>query len=412
MSRLNKSVLQTISKHQMLSPGDRVLCCVSGGADSVAMLHVLLELAEALEVSLFAIHVNHGLRGEESERDEAFVRMLCETLGVTLAVRRLQLSKEHSIEETARKMRYQAFYEVAEAFSCNRIATAHTEDDNAETVLLHLARGSGLHGLTGIPAVRKEIIRPLLDSSRSSVLSYLQENKIDYCEDSSNTSVAFARNRIRHRVLPELLKINTAAISSIAKTAMLLKRDEDYLLEEAQRWMSYAVELHDTWRYPCSVLLQQHDAIRSRVILQLMRNALNHPSYSVESAKFQKVIGLLSSDSPSAELQFTSGLLVRRVYDHLEFSKEIVFPTEACFLHEGESCRFGRFIVKWHRENETKIHKNFMLYELDSAIIGDCIQVRSRRTGDQLKLQDRHTKSVKRWMIMRAITATRKDGIS
>ena len=194
MSEVRNAVLKAVSENQMLAQGDRVLCCVSGGADSVAMLHILSRLADTLGISVCAVHVNHGLRGEESDTDEAFVCEFCETLGIELHVQRLSLTLEHSIEETARELRYQAFFDTADLLSCNRIATAHTENDNAETVLLHLARGSGLHGLTGIPAVRGRIIRPLILTSRAEVLEYLRENSLSYREDSSNASVEFSRN--------------------------------------------------------------------------------------------------------------------------------------------------------------------------------------------------------------------------
>ena len=399
MSTLLQTVLQTVSRYGMLCQGDSVLCCVSGGADSAAMLHLLAEVQDQLGISVNAIHVNHGLRGEESDRDEAAVRKLCEELGVALEVSYLQLSHKRSIEETARELRYQAFFEAAVKFSCNRIATAHTENDNAETVLLHLTRGSGLHGLTGIPAVRGNIIRPLLGASREAVLQYLFENGISYCEDSSNACVEFSRNRIRHRVVSELSEINPAAVKAIANTASLLSQDEDFIRNEVARSLSFASENDCAWRYPCERLTKLHPAISSRVMLELSRNAVGDGAFCLESARIADITALLHSRSPSAEVHLSNGLVVRRVYDELEFTKRFEVQTEEFQLHEGERCRIGRFVVHWMSENDSKVHKNFMLYELDSAIIADCITVRSRKTGDRIKRIGRPCKTLKRLMI-------------
>ena len=230
---MNHKVRALLKRQNMLSKGDRVFVALSGGADSVALLHVLLELRGELGVSVRALHLNHKLRGEESERDERYVRALCEELGVPLRVGSAQVAraaKERglSVEECARKARY-AFFSRCAGGERDKVATAHTASDNAETVLLNLARGTSLRGLCGIPPVRAGIIRPLLDCTRREVEQYCAVRRLRYVTDSSNLSDDYTRNRLRHQVMPVLREINPRLEDSVARMARLLRADADWL---------------------------------------------------------------------------------------------------------------------------------------------------------------------------------------
>ena len=187
----------------LFSAGDRVVCALSGGADSMAMLWCLHSLQAGLGITVSAAHFNHRLRGAEADRDEAFVRAFCAGRGIALTVGSAdvaQYAKDHgqSLEEAARECRY-AFLR---ALPCDKLATAHTADDNAETVLLHLLRGSGLRGLCGIPPRRGSIVRPLLSVTREQVTAFLRAENIAWVEDSTNAEEFCTRNRLRRRVLP------------------------------------------------------------------------------------------------------------------------------------------------------------------------------------------------------------------
>ncbi|HIS67540.1 MAG TPA: tRNA lysidine(34) synthetase TilS, partial [Candidatus Scatomorpha merdipullorum] len=189
--------------------GLRVLCAVSGGADSVYLLHKCCELRAAKGLSVCAAHYNHCLRGEESERDERFVRALCEELGVELKAGRGDVAayareNKLGIEEAARKLRYEFLERAADELGCEMILTAHNADDNAETMLMALARGAGPRGLAGIPPVRGRVARPMLDVTRAEIERYLAENGFEYVEDSTNASTDYTRNRIRKLVMPVL----------------------------------------------------------------------------------------------------------------------------------------------------------------------------------------------------------------
>ncbi|MBQ2158378.1 MAG: tRNA lysidine(34) synthetase TilS, partial [Oscillospiraceae bacterium] len=191
MTVFSSGVLSAIREFDMIQPGDRVLVCLSGGADSVCLLSVLSELSDELDLELFAAHYNHRLRGDESDGDEEFCAALCRGLGVPLFVGsgdvRLEAERRsQGIEECARDMRYEFFYETAASLGGAKIATAHNAEDNLETVLMRIARGTGLKGLCGIPPVRGEIIRPLLYVKRAEIETYLRVNGIPHREDSSN----------------------------------------------------------------------------------------------------------------------------------------------------------------------------------------------------------------------------------
>ena len=215
-----ETVKQTIEDYHMLSPGEPVLAALSGGADSVALLRALL----ALGYSVRAFHLNHCLRGAESDRDETFCRALCERLGVPLTVERIDVRAQtagEGIEAAARRIRYERLVAAAQGA---KIATAHTADDNLETMLFHLARGTGPKGLAGIPPVRGDIIRPLIGAERAQVEAYLAELGQDFVTDSTNLSGDYTRNRIRHEVVPVLRQLNPSVCGAAARLGGLLRQ--------------------------------------------------------------------------------------------------------------------------------------------------------------------------------------------
>lgn len=228
-------IRETVSRYGMISKGETVCVGLSGGADSVSLLFALKKLGGELGFKVRAVHINHGLRGEESERDMRFCERICGELGIDIEVRRLNLAaekeKHESLEERARKARYKAF---AEAAGEDRLATAHNLNDNAETVLLNLMRGTGLKGLCGIPPKRGNIIRPLIRCSRAEVEEYCRANGLSYVTDSTNLSDDYTRNKVRHGIIPEMLKITPALPDVISRMAELLREDSDYLEELAE----------------------------------------------------------------------------------------------------------------------------------------------------------------------------------
>jgi tRNA(Ile)-lysidine synthase len=235
-------VLQTVREYHLLDPGDRVVVALSGGADSVALLWLLkaLESTGDLEAKIAGIvHVNHQLRDEESARDEEFCRALAQRTGVRIEAfavdaRSASVTTKKSIEAAARELRYGCFDEAAKRMGANRVATAHTLDDQAETVLLRLMRGAGLRGISGIRVRRGLFIRPLLGCRRADLRRYLAARGESFCEDSSNLNLAVPRNQVRHALLPVIDQIAPSAVRALARFAEIAAADEQYLMRAAE----------------------------------------------------------------------------------------------------------------------------------------------------------------------------------
>ena len=239
--RFRQKVRSFMKKKHMTDRGDGVLAAVSGGADSVCLLLLLHEMAAELGIKVFAFHMNHGIRGAEADRDERFVMELCERLNIPLTVAHEKVEEyaaEHGLsgEEAGRILRYQHLGETAEKYQCAKIAVAHHEDDDAETVLLNLFRGSGLAGLSGIRPVRENIIRPLLCVSRKEIEEYLKEQELSWCEDSTNKENDYTRNKIRNELLPWVTEnINSRAAEHILAVSEFAAQADAYFEMEAER---------------------------------------------------------------------------------------------------------------------------------------------------------------------------------
>ena len=227
-----------IRQYDMVAPGDHIICAVSGGADSVALLFGLYLVKEKLDIRLSAAHFNHHLRGEESDADARFVREFCHRFDIPLYEGEGQVTPgKKGLEAAAREARY-AFLKTMPG----KIATAHTADDNAETMLLHLVRGTGLKGLGGITPVGENLIRPMLLVTRQEVENFLEEYCLKHIEDSSNSSDQFLRNRLRHYVMPLLKAENPRLALSLSETALRLRQDDAFLEAEARRQETMEVD--------------------------------------------------------------------------------------------------------------------------------------------------------------------------
>ena len=218
-------------------PGGLILCAVSGGRDSVCLLDCLWRLGQQRDFRVAAAHLNHGMR-PTAQRDEELVRTLCAARNIPLHTERVEVyalaaAWHLTVEETGRRARYDFLRRTAERTGADFIATAHHREDQAETVLLQLLRGTGMQGLTGIPPVRDTVIRPLLDTPRAAIDEYIAENALPYVTDETNLDTHYARNRLRIDIMPRLLAINPAAAEHIARTADILRRENDYLDGEA-----------------------------------------------------------------------------------------------------------------------------------------------------------------------------------
>ena len=359
-------------EYNLISRGDTIVCAVSGGADSMALLWALYLLKEEWDLDLSAAHFNHHLRGVESDRDEAFVRDFCAGYGIPLHVGSGQVVPgEKGLEAAARDARY-AFLQTLPG----KIATAHTADDNAETVLLHLIRGTGLKGLGGITPIRGNLIRPMLSITRADVEAFLEEYAVDHIHDSSNSTDEFLRNRLRHRVMPLLKAENPKLAQNLSAMALRLREDEA-ALSDLSRPEQPEVEK----------LRAMAPALRTRALEDfLKKSGVREP----EAVHIRLLESLVFSDNPSARANFPGSITIGRRYGLLEVVSEAEM-TEVSF-----TCTPATEIVN--------------TADCFTVVTQGTVYLRSRQTGDAIRLPG-GTRSLKKLFIDRKIPASRRDQI-
>ena len=384
---MQNKLLSMIRQYDMLSPGDSVICAVSGGADSVALLFALYLLKDRLGIRLEAAHFNHRLRGQESDEDEAFVRGLCSQYDIPLHVGTGEVKAgKKGLEAAARDARYGFLLSLD-----GKIATAHTADDNAETVLMRLIRGTGLKGLGAIAPVSGRVIRPMLLTNRQEVEYFLAVWGLPHREDSSNASDAFLRNRLRHDVMPLLKAENPRLAENLSRMALRLRQDEDFLRQQAD-WDSLpGVE----------ALKIMPEAIRSRCIEAFLKqNGVPEP----EDSHISAVEDILYSDRPSARVNLPGGVTVTRQYDRLEAENGEPVPEPAVVPCPGEVL-YGDYRVTCAPAGEIiNTTDTFTVCPVGQVIL------RPRKSGDLIRLKG-GTKSLKKLFIDRKIPAARREQI-
>ena len=384
-----------MDRWQMLPPrGGVILCAVSGGRDSVCLLHYLWSISEGCGFSVAAAHYNHHMR-PTAQRDEDFVRGLCETLQVPFYTDGCDVvaAAEASgcgVEETGRRLRYEFLERVAHDIGAVRIATAHHQGDQAETVLMHLLRGTGPEGLSGIPPVRGKLIRPLLQTERGEIEEYLREHGLGHVEDETNESLAFARNRLRRVVLPELEKINPALRRNIARTADIIGRENRYLDELAAGYLPPSgteVACRDLWAAP--------EVLRPRMV-RLLLERLGTGKKDVAAVHIEAVLALCETGGMAA-LPGGAAAVCRDGVLRLEKKKT---APQGCPLPEGETlwgpwCIAARRIGRGEERAEG-------LYLSDRWL--GTLQVGPWRGGEGLELPgSRGRRSIKRLLTERGV---------
>lgn len=359
-----------LREYHMISPGDSVICAVSGGADSMALLWAMYLLKEKLDIDLSAAHFNHHLRGAESDRDEQFVRDFCDGYGIPLHLGTGDvIPGKKGLEAAARDARY-AFLRALPG----KIATAHTADDNAETVLMHLVRGTGLKGLGAIAPVNGNVIRPMLGITRAEVEAFLAEYHVEHITDSSNETDTFLRNRLRHHVMPLLKEENPKLSENLSAMALRLRQDEEALSQLAANRPISVTALRD-----------EMPAVRARVLERFLKESgVREP----EAQHIELAEALVFSDNPSARGNFPGGITIGRNYDTLE-------------------------VVTAQAQNELKIictpaAEIINTAEIFTVQIVGTVRIRPRQAGDAMRLPG-GTKSLKKLFIDRKIPAARRD---
>lgn len=316
-----QTIERTIRRYHLLERGARVGVAVSGGPDSVALLAALRELQPTWDLTLVVAHVDHGLR-QEAARDREMVKELCRRWELPCAVRELSPGgRKSGVEVWARRERYRFFAEVKEAYRLDRMALGHTQDDQAETILFRLLRGSGRNGLGGIPPLREGwLIRPLLACSRREVLAYLTEQKLPFAMDSTNADTTYTRNRIRHLLLPLLEREFSPRVRQhLAHLADLMREEEALLVKVARECLARVQEPSGALSIPR--LRAEPDALRMRVVRMWLLEYTGRAG-RIGSAHVTRVLDLMDSGPTTGRLDLPYGLRVVREYDSLRREKQ------------------------------------------------------------------------------------------
>ena len=402
---------QTVKKYHMLNVGDSVAVGFSGGADSCALMHFLLSLREEMNLTIYACHINHSLRGQESDNDEQFVADFCRKYNVPLFVLKADVASEASkrkigTEQCGREIRYEYFSEIAEKYHA-MIATAHTASDNAETVLFHLARGSGIAGMSGIPTVRDRIIRPLIEVTREEIERYCRDNHISYVTDSTNLTDQYTRNKIRLEVIPVLKSINPSFENTVAgmsermrETDVFIEKNAENALSAAKTTSGYSTAVLSQLPLPVfdkaiRLILKEYNLVPEASHIELIRKIVCKGG-AVEIRKNRYVIskqGILRAfqyekNNPDSEILFAG-------QKNIAIHNKIISP-EILNISEFDN----------RKKNDKFLFHNSLDY--DTIPLGSVF--RSRHAGDLFKPVGRNiTKQLRKMMTEQKIPSEQRD---
>lgn len=403
---MQDKLLAAVTRYNLLKTGDRVTVALSGGADSTALLYGLLAIREKFGLTVTAAHVNHMLRGEESDRDERFVRDLCENLGVPLSVGRFDIpalkKQGESCEECARRVRYAFLAEVADG----KVATAHTADDNAETVLFNLIRGTGITGACGIPVKRDNIIRPLILCSRKDIEDYCEKNGISFVTDSTNLTDDYTRNRIRHKIIPEMKKINPSLCDGVSRFTETLRDADELVLSLAETVVKSAKKADG---YDCGELDKSHNAVLSRAVRIICERETGLLPDSVHT---EMVCEIVRKNGGKCQLSGNFFAEVKngdlRFYGDFKAEKISAIPSSE-FINK--TVDFGSFSVKCELKEDESFNNLLANDSIDYDKINGDLTMRPRKSGDKIRLNGRPQKSLKKLFCEMKIPADTREKI-
>ena len=411
-------VAKTVSQYGMFEGKDKVIVALSGGADSMSLLHCLVKNAEYFGVTVLAAHLNHRLRGEESERDFKFVTEQCNALNVRLFTKCEDISalakdRKIGLEECGREERYRFFAELAKD-NHTVIATAHTASDNAETVLMNITRGSGLEGLCGIPPIRGNIVRPLINCSRSDIEKYCTDNNIGWVLDSSNLSLEYNRNKIRNSVLPVLKQINPSVESSINRLSDTVNKNLAYI-------HTVVVDEYNRCKKDTGLSITELEKCNNNIVSNVIKYAVDKNFGIAAEKKHIEIIGNIICNGHGA-VEIRKNMTVKAVGDNLVFEKKSdkvsdnYLYFQETVLKLDNKIKFNEKIYVFSpkkffsSENTNKINKKLLNTRLSCDIISCDTIVRHRKSGDIFKPVGRNcTKTVKKLFTELKVPAALRD---
>ena len=403
-------VLSTINKHNLIQKGDKIVLGLSGGPDSVCLLHVLNRLKKDFNIEIYAAHLNHQIRGIEAQKDALYVSKLCEDMGIIFFVKSINVPKycENeglSLEEGARKLRYEMFYEIKDKIKANKIAIGHNLNDQAETVMMRIMRGTGLKGLKGIDYIRDNcIIRPILDVERNEIEEYCEAYNLNPRIDKTNLENIYTRNKIRLDLLPYMKdNFNSNVIESIVRMSNSLKSDNDYIEKEAEAKFREVSNIKEKGFVEINLddFVCLHDAIKVRVLRNSIKHILGDTNF-VDQRHIEDIMSLEDNSKVNKMLTLPRNIFVYRKKDSIILTNEEIVNEEIEFYYNVPSNGFIKIKeLKQIIETQVMSIDRYKSMKLDNSSKGfdfnkvkGGIVIRSRRQGDKIKL-DRGSKKVK-----------------
>lgn len=416
-------VRKSIIKYELVKKRDKIVVGISGGADSICLAHILWTLRDEFEIEIYGVHINHGIRQETAKRDEEYVREFCGKYQIPFFcferdIPKIVRKEKLSEEEAGRKIRYECFEQVLKKTQANKIAVAHHQNDQAETLLLHLCRGSGIWGLAGIRPRRDKIIRPLLFVTRAEIEQYLSENKISYEEDETNRDIFYARNRVRCEILPELEKINARTVEHMAKTCETMQETVDFLQRIVKAEYEKLVEKRENQRSISVLELGQAESFLQKEVIKSMIEELANEKKDISSVHILDVLSLTKKEV-GKRINLPYELEAIREYEKIVIQKKKrveIFQREVeYYLKEGEQhpkeLGFEIFVEKTAYFGQEISKKTYTKY-FDYAKIKSDVVFRHRRAGDYLVINAKgEKKSLKRLLIDEKIPRQDRDKI-
>jgi len=385
-----EKVKRYIDQNKLIQPGNSVIAAVSGGPDSMALLHMLQRLRPELDICLVVAHLNHGLR-PEADAEEIFVKDYCAEAGIacytrTLNVGEIAAQEGKSTEEAGRDSRYDFFRQLSNELGGALIATAHHQDDRAEGVLLNLIRGTGIKGLRGIMPVNGLVIRPLLVLTRDDIIAYLKENDIPYCIDNSNYDPVYLRNRVRLGLLPYLQReFNPGIVKGLNQLAELAAQENDWIDRHCDKCWGYIALENDggvILRVPN--LSELHIAMQRRIIIRALAHFGGEAGWGMDDVAYVQT--LLDQAGSSKAIQLKKGVKVKKVYNELHFTieedttapfnYEVPVPGTLFIKETGQTLEFS---IEDSDTGKREVHEILLDYD---KLIGEKLVVRSRQPGD------------------------------
>ncbi len=397
---MRNKALQTVQKYNMLQNNDTVLVGLSGGADSCALLYFLKSVQELYHLRIYACHINHGIRGAEADHDEQYVMDLCRKLNIEVFVLHADVPAESkrlkiSAEQCGREIRYRFFGQKAAELHA-KVATAHTASDNVETILLNLARGTGVTGLCGIPPVRENIIRPLIEVTREEIEQYCHENDICFVTDSTNLTHDYTRNKIRLDIVPVLKQINPSVESTITAMSDKMRNTADFLKSTAQKALDNA---HTPYGYETEQL-QKLDKVVFAEAVRILFKEYDMVPESKHIEMIQKIVYNRGTVQVKDNLYAVSKQGLFRIYrqNMSVNSPKIPFQGQSEIIIDNIKITFRELNLSEYN-NTKKINKILFHNSLDCDTIPLTSFIRFRESGDRFSLPKRKvTKPLRKLM--------------